>query len=131
MAAAPRAAQPGGPKRKWSIEAAPKINALALAIDGPVQVHPFAANPDVRLVDAPRAADRACKSAPAPLELRNVTLNPAHDRRVRHRQSTLGHHLHQISKAQLVSKVPTHAQNDDLALEVPALEEFIDVRQWF
>jgi len=33
------------------------------------------------------------------------------------------HHLHQVSKAKLESKIPAHAQDDDFAVEVPTLEQ--------
>jgi DNA end-binding protein Ku len=41
----------------------------------------------------------------------------------RHRQPALGHHLHQVSQAQLKAKIPAHAQDDDAALEVATLEQ--------
>jgi hypothetical protein len=105
-----------------------KVDAPATSIDRPIQVRPFAADLDVRFIDAPRASDRASESVPALLELRHVALNPAHDRRVRYRQSALGHHLHQVPQAQLVSKVPAHAQDDDVALKVPTLEQTVHIR---
>jgi hypothetical protein len=40
------------------------------------------------------------------------------------RQPALGHHLHEVAKAQLEAQVPANAQDDDLAFEVPALEKF-------
>jgi hypothetical protein len=46
-------------------------------------------------------------------------------RRVRDRQGALGHHLHQVSQAQLVAKVPADAQDDDLALEMPTFEQLV------
>src|SRR5205807_10082241 len=43
-----------------------------------------------------------------------------------HRQAALGHHLHQVSQAQLKSKIPAHAQDDDVAVEVTTLEQLLD-----
>src|SRR5260221_14281154 len=40
---------------------------------------------------------------------------------MRHRQAPRGHHLHPVSQAQLESKIPAHAQDDDLAVEVSPL----------
>jgi len=48
---------------------------------------------------------------------------------MRHRQAALGHHLHQVSQAQLESKIPAHAQDDDFAVEVATLEQFLHALQ--
>src|SRR5512133_45214 len=48
---------------------------------------------------------------------------------MRHRQAALGHQLHQVSQAQLESKIPTHAQDNDLAVEVAALEQRLHAPQ--
>jgi len=39
------------------------------------------------------------------------------------RQATLRHHLYQVAQAQFEPKVPAHAQNDDVAVEVSACEQ--------
>ena len=36
------------------------------------------------------------------------------------------HHDHQIPQAQFEARVPAHAQNDDLSVEVPSFEEIFD-----
>src|SRR5258708_11520719 len=48
---------------------------------------------------------------------------------MRHRQAALGHHLHQVSQAQLESKIPAHAQDDDFAVEVATLEQLLHALQ--
>jgi hypothetical protein len=48
---------------------------------------------------------------------------------MRHRQAALGHHLHQVSQAQLEAKIPAHAQDDDFAVEVATLEQFLHTLQ--
>jgi hypothetical protein len=48
-----------------------------------------------------------------------IALRPAHDGCMRKMQSTFGHHLDQIAKAELVAQVPTHAEDDHFAVEVP------------
>ena len=45
------------------------------------------------------------------------------------RQAAFGHHLHQVSLAQLEAKIPAHAQDDDLAVEVATLEQLLDAHQ--
>jgi hypothetical protein len=37
-------------------------------------------------------------------------------------------HLGEISKAELVSQIPAHAEHDDLLVKVPALEESVHFR---
>ena len=56
-------------------------------------------------------------------------MHPTHDGGVGHRQAALGHHLHQIPEAQLEAQVPTHAQDDDLAIKMPTVKQPIHVRK--
>ena len=35
----------------------------------------------------------------------------------------LDHHLHKVSQTQLKAKIPAHAQDDDVAIEVATLEQ--------
>src|SRR5207253_8686726 len=42
---------------------------------------------------------------------------------MRHRQAALGHHLYQVAQTELEPKIPTHAQDDDFAVEVATLEQ--------
>ena len=43
-------------------------------------------------------------------------------------EPAFGHHLGEISKAELVSQIPAHAEPDDLLVKVPALEESVHFR---
>jgi hypothetical protein len=45
------------------------------------------------------------------------------------RQAAFGHHLYQVAQAQLEAKIPAHAQDDDLAVEVTTLEQLLDAHQ--
>ena len=45
------------------------------------------------------------------------------------RQAAFGHHLNQVSQAQLEAKIPAHAQDDDLAVKVATLEQLLDAHQ--
>lgn len=44
------------------------------------------------------------------------------------RQAAFGHHFHEISETELVSQIPAHAENDDLPLEMAALEKLVDAQ---
>src|ERR1700689_5296008 len=51
---------------------------------------------------------------------------------MRQGEPAFGHHLGEISKAELVSQIPAHAEHDDLLVKVSALEEsvhFVCARQ--
>jgi hypothetical protein len=39
--------------------------------------------------------------------------------------SALGHHFHKISKAELEPQIPAHAEDNDLPVELTALEKII------
>src|SRR6266536_1694114 len=52
-----------------------------------------------------------------------ITLDPTPDGNVIHRQSTLRHHLLQISVAQRITQVPPDAKNDDPVLKVSPTEQ--------
>src|SRR5690242_7940413 len=84
-----------------------------------VKIRPTASDFDVGLIDAPGPPSEA---VPALLELRHIALDPAHDRRMRQGEPAFGHHLGKISKAELVSQIPAHAEHDDLLVKVSALE---------
>ena len=47
---------------------------------------------------------------------------------MRQGEPAFGHHLGEISKAELVSQIPAHAEHDDLLVKVPALEESVHFR---
>ncbi len=39
------------------------------------------------------------------------------------------HYFNEVSKAELVTQIPTHTQDDDLAVKVAAGEQAVDVSQ--
>jgi hypothetical protein len=52
---------------------------------------------------------------------------PSHDRRVRNRQTTLGHYFGEVSKAEFVTQVPAHAMDDNFAIEVALIGQSVNV----
>ena len=52
-------------------------------------------------------------------------LSTEHNRRVRWRNSAFGHHLDEVAKAEFVPEIPAHAEDDDLSVEMAALEKII------
>jgi hypothetical protein len=59
------------------------------------------------------------------VQFRRITLDPAVDRRVIDVQSSLGHHLFEIPIAERIAQVPTHAQKNDVGLEVTPFERVL------
>jgi len=45
---------------------------------------------------------------------------------MRHGNAAVCHHDHQIPQTQFEARVPAHAQNDDLSVEVPSFEQIFD-----
>jgi hypothetical protein len=86
---------------------------------------PFAAQFDIRLIDTPGLTGGRAKTVPAFDELRCIALHPTQDRGVRQRQSSLGHHFHQVSQTELVAQVRANTQDDHLAIKVPPREQIL------
>jgi hypothetical protein len=61
----------------------------------------------------PFPADRSLASIKPQEKLGRVTDYPTADRGVVNRDASLGHHLFEISEAEIVSKIPPHAEQDD------------------
>ena len=82
--------------RDSSIASKQEVDGLAMLVDSSVQVVPLRLDLDLRLIDAPRGADRLGEPMPALLEFRHIPRNPTKDRRMRDVHAPLGHHLHQV-----------------------------------
>src|ERR1035438_175421 len=100
-----------------TVAAEQEIDGLAMLVDRSVKVMPLRLDRDIRLIHPPRSADRFGEPAPALVELRDVPRHPSQDRRVRHLDAALGHHLHQVPVRQSVSDIPAHAKFDDVGVE--------------
>jgi len=48
------------------------------------------------------------------------------NRCMRHGNAAFCHHDHQIPQAQFEARVPAHAQNDNLSVEVPSFDQIFD-----
>ena len=99
-----------------------KVDRLAGAVDGPVQVAPLPADPDVRLIDVPRPAAGAQVAAHPLLQLRGEALDPAVHGRVIHCDAAIGEHSLQIAIADRELQVPAHRPQDHLGREAKAAE---------
>src|SRR6202795_4817022 len=104
-----------------------EVDGFSPFVDGTVEIGPASFDFDVGLVDAPGPSSWPSEAVPAFLEFGRIALNPTHDRRVRQGESTFGHHLHEITKAEFVAQIPAHAEDDYFAIEMAALEEFVHV----
>ena len=111
--------------RDVPVAAQQEIDGLSLFVDGTVEIDPAAFDFDLGFVNAPRQPSRASEAVPTPFEFRDIALDPTHDRGVRQGQPAFGHHLDEVSKTQFVPQIPAHTENDDLPVEMTALEKFI------
>jgi len=100
-----------------------EIDRLSLLVDSAIEVSPAAFDLHVGLVDAPRGAGPACKAIPPLFEFRDIALDLAHDRRMGERNTPLGHHLYEISKAELEPEIPADAEDNDLPVEMAPFEK--------
>jgi hypothetical protein len=89
------------------------------------RICPLAFDLHIGFVDPPGCADPAGETVPPLFELRNIARYPADDRGVSQGNSALGHHFHKISKAELEPQIPAHAKDNDLPVELTALEKII------
>src|ERR1035438_2331981 len=103
-----------------------EIDRLARFVDGAVQVYPLPVNLYISLVHPPRSAHGPSVAPPALFEFWKVALHPPQDRCMGHRDPPIRHHDHQIPQAQFEARVPAHAPNDDLSVEVPSSEQILD-----
>jgi len=77
---------------------------------------------DVRLIHLIGSASELQVRADPLINLRGIPLDPPENRGVVYTESSLFHHLFQISVAKLVTQIPSDAQQDDGGLEVAPLE---------
>src|SRR3954453_7966521 len=97
-----------------------KVDRLAGAVDGSVQVAPLPADPDVSLVDVPRPAARTQVAAHPLLQLRGEALNPAVHGRVIDRHAAIGEHPLEVAVADRELQIPAHGPEDHLGREAKA-----------
>src|SRR5271165_404963 len=102
-----------------------EVDRAARFIDGPVQVDPLAFHLDISLVHAPRVTHRPGVRLPTLFKIRHVALHPTQDRRMSQQDAPLGHHLDQVTGAELEGEIPSYAEHDDLPVKVPALKELL------
>jgi hypothetical protein len=55
----------------------------------------------------------------------HVPLHPSQDGRMNEGNAALGHHLDEVTGAELERQVPPDAQDDDFLVEMPTLEEIL------
>ena len=99
-----------------------KFQGVSLGIDGAIQIHPRLFHFHIRLIDAPRVVRRFEMRSASFLQFRCVVLDPAIDRRVIDMQSSLCHHLLQISVAKRIPEVPAYTEQNNLGLKVTPFE---------
>src|SRR6478672_3239441 len=100
-----------------------EVDRRAAGVHRPVQVHPFAFHPHVRLVYPPRVVGRLEVPAQAPLQLRSIPLDPSPDGDVIHREPTLGQKLLDVAVRKREAQIPADRQENDLWFKLAPLEQ--------
>lgn len=84
-----------------------------------VEINPLAAHLDIGFVDAPGSTSRSTKAVPALDELWRIPPRTQRRMVVWARSGPRSAIISTIAEAELVAQVPTHANDDHLAIEVP------------
>ena len=108
--------------RQVTVFAEEELNRVANTVDSTVKIHPLAAHLDVSFVDVPLASDDTLALVETLQELRRKVNDPAVHGRMIDAQAAFGHHLFEITKAEIVSEVPAYAQQDHRSVELAAFE---------
>ena len=106
-----------------------EVNGISCAIDRPVEIDPSTLDFHLGLVHTPRRTGRLREAVPPALEFRRIVVHPPHDGGVGYRQAALLHHLHEFPEAELEAQISPHAQDDHFAVEVPPLEQILQVQE--
>jgi hypothetical protein len=99
-----------------------EIDRVASRIDGSIQVGPLAGDAKIGFIDTPGPIGSPQLSPTALAELRSVALNPPPNGHVIDLDVPFRHDLFQIPQTQRITKVASHAQNDDLGFKMPPFE---------
>ncbi len=102
-----------------------EVDGLSLFVDRAVEIGPASFDFDVGFVDTSGAPREAGEAVPALFEFGDIAMDPTHDRRVRQREPAFSHHLDKIAKAEVVSQIPAHTEDDDLPVEMAAFEKLV------
>src|SRR3982751_5167750 len=99
-----------------------KVDRLAPAVDGTVQIGPAPLHRDVCLINPPRAVAPVQVRPDPLLQLWRISLDPAEDGCVVHRDATVLEHQREIAVADREHQIPSDRPQDHLGRELPALE---------
>lgn len=99
-----------------------EVDRISLAVDGPVQVAPFATNSDLGLIDTHRAAMWPTKLTQPLLDDRCIGQNPTIDGTVVDLKYALAEHLLDTPIAERMTQISTDCLHNQTCLEVPVFE---------
>jgi len=99
-----------------------QVQDLALIVNGPPEIHSFAANPADHLIEAPARRRRRPATLQAARNLGAELDRPAADRLVADLDPALGQHLLNVAKAERELEIQLHRMQDDVGRKPMALE---------
>ena len=125
----------GAPEKRFRgrdipLGAEQEIDSLSFFVDRTVKISPAPLDLHVGFINSPGGARSACEAVPAPFEVRDGALDPAHDRRMGQEHSALGHHFYEITKTELEPEIPADTEDYDLPVKIAAFEKSINARHF-
>src|SRR3954452_16564232 len=99
-----------------------KVDRLAAAVHGTIEVSPTPLHLDVCLINPPRAVAPVQVRPDPLLQLWRIGLDPAEDGRVVPLDATVLEHQLEIAVADWEHQIPAHSPQDHLGRELPAFE---------
>ena len=94
-----------------------ELDRVPLTIDRTIQIHQLPSNLNKGFVDTPTAADWPLEPSPTLLARLRVANDPAQNRRMRNRQTTLTKNTNQMAVTELEAKIPAEANKNDLVVD--------------
>ena len=106
--------------RQITVLAEEELDRIAQAVDGAVEIRPATTNLHIGFVDMSFAGHATLAPVKTFEQQRRELHDPAMDCGMVDVNAALGHHLLQISKAEIVSQIPAYAQQDHRTVKMTA-----------
>lgn len=100
-------------RRQIAMLTEPELNGVTDAVDGAIEIHPFAADLDIGFIRMPFRRHFAPAQIEAFRKLRREMNDPAVNCRMVDADAAFGQHFLQIPQAEIVGKIPPQTQQND------------------
>jgi len=96
------------------------IHHLSMLVDGPIEIAPGAADPDVGLIDVPPPSHWQAVVSGSVDEERSETPDPAVDSHMIDLDAALGEQLLEVAVGEVVAEIPAHGDGDEVGRKTEA-----------